>query len=125
MPGAIMRPDSAYFNDLGVVIETLRSRYGIKRVAYVDIDVHHGDGIFFPFEDDPDLIIADIHEDGRYLYPGTGARRNRQGSRARHKPQHRSRPAPAQRVREVWPRVAAHLTSSNGIRGIFQCGATD
>src|SRR5258708_30108910 len=60
------------FNDLGVVIETLRSRYGIRRVAYVDIDVHHGDGVFYAFEDDPDLIFADIHEDGNHLYPGTG-----------------------------------------------------
>jgi acetoin utilization protein AcuC len=61
------------FNDCGVVIDTLRSAYGIKRVAYVDIDVHHGDGLYYPYEEDPDLIYADIHEDGRYLYPGTGA----------------------------------------------------
>jgi acetoin utilization protein AcuC len=60
------------FNDCGVVIEALRSEYGVKRVAYVDIDVHHGDGLYYPFEDDPDLIYADIHEDGRFLYPGTG-----------------------------------------------------
>ena len=44
-----------------------------SRVAYVDIDAHHGDGVFYAFEDDPALIFADIHEDGRYLYPGTGA----------------------------------------------------
>lgn len=61
------------FNDCGVVIETLRSEYGVRRVAYVDIDAHHGDGVFYAFEDDPDLIFADLHEDGRYLYPGTGA----------------------------------------------------
>jgi acetoin utilization protein AcuC len=61
------------FNDIGVLIETLREIHGIKRVAYVDIDAHHGDGVFYSFEDDPDLILADIHEDGRYLYPGTGA----------------------------------------------------
>src|SRR3989338_4061958 len=70
------RRDSAagfcVFNDLGVAIETLRAKYGIRRVAYVDIDAHHGDGVFYAFEDDPDLIFADIHEDGRYLYPGTG-----------------------------------------------------
>ena len=71
------RRDSAagfcVFNDLGVAIETLRAKYGVRRVAYVDIDAHHGDGVFYAFEDDPDLIFADIHEDGRYLYPGTGA----------------------------------------------------
>jgi acetoin utilization protein AcuC len=61
------------FNDIGVLIEALRQRHGIRRVAYVDIDAHHGDGVFYGFEDDPELIFADIHEDGRYLYPGTGA----------------------------------------------------
>lgn len=62
------------FNDCGVAIEQLRSRYGIRRIAYVDIDAHHGDGVFYAFEDDAELIFADIHEDGRDLYPGTGAR---------------------------------------------------
>jgi acetoin utilization protein AcuC len=59
-------------NDLGVVIESLRRDHGVRRIAYVDIDVHHGDGVFYTYEDDPDLIVVDIHEDGRYLYPGTG-----------------------------------------------------
>jgi acetoin utilization protein AcuC len=62
------------FNDCGIAIETLRSTYGLERIAYVDIDAHHGDGVFYAFEDDPRLIFADLHEDGRYLYPGTGAR---------------------------------------------------
>src|SRR3569833_1188890 len=62
------------FNDCGVVIETLRAEYGLARIAYVDIDAHHGDGVFYAFEDDPGIFIADIHEDGRSLYPGTGAR---------------------------------------------------
>jgi acetoin utilization protein AcuC len=60
------------FNDIGIVIETLRADYGIRRVAYVDIDVHHGDGVFYSFEEDPDVWLVDIHEDGNYLYPGTG-----------------------------------------------------
>src|SRR5262252_54406 len=60
------------FNDLGVVIETLRARYGVRRIAYVDIDVHHGDGVFYSYESDADLAFVDIHEDGRFLYPGTG-----------------------------------------------------
>ncbi len=60
------------FNDCGVAIEALRAVHGIRRVAYVDIDAHHGDGVFYAFEDDPELIFADLHEDGRYLYPGTG-----------------------------------------------------
>jgi acetoin utilization protein AcuC len=60
------------FNDCGVAIETLRSEYDIRRVAYVDIDAHHGDGVYYAFDADPDLLFADMHEDGRYLYPGTG-----------------------------------------------------
>ncbi|WP_428099971.1 acetoin utilization protein AcuC [Candidatus Rariloculus sp.] len=62
------------FNDCSVAIEAARQRYGVERVAYVDIDAHHGDGVFYGFEDDPDVIVADLHEDGRFLYPGTGAR---------------------------------------------------
>ena len=60
------------FNDCGVVIELLRSRHDLRRIAYVDIDAHHGDGVFYAFEDDPDVCVADIHEDGQFLYPGTG-----------------------------------------------------
>jgi acetoin utilization protein AcuC len=60
------------FNDLGVAIESMRLEFGIQRIAYIDIDAHHGDGVFYAYEDDPDLIFADIHEDGRFLYPGTG-----------------------------------------------------
>ncbi len=60
------------FNDAGVLIEKVRAQYGLQRVAYIDIDAHHGDGVFYAFESDPDLIFADIHEDGRFLYPGTG-----------------------------------------------------
>jgi acetoin utilization protein AcuC len=59
-------------NDTGVLIETLRSEYAIRRIAYIDIDVHHGDGVFYAYEDDPDVIIVDTHQDGRTLYPGTG-----------------------------------------------------
>jgi acetoin utilization protein AcuC len=61
------------FNDIGIAIIAAREKYGIKRIAYVDIDAHHGDGVFYEFEDDPLLFFADIHEDGRYLYPGTGS----------------------------------------------------
>ena len=60
------------FNDCGVVIELLRARHGLRRIAYVDIDAHHGDGVFYAFDDDPELYFVDIHEDGRFLYPGTG-----------------------------------------------------
>jgi len=60
------------FNDCGVAIEALRRDHGLRKIAYVDIDAHHGDGVFYSFEDDPDLVFVDFHEDGRFLYPGTG-----------------------------------------------------
>ena len=71
------------FNDCGVAAEYLRREYGLRRIAYVDIDAHHGDGVFYGFEDDADLIFADVHEDGRFLYPGTGAAEETGTGRAR------------------------------------------
>jgi acetoin utilization protein AcuC len=62
------------FNDCGVAIEAARRIHGVGRLVYVDIDAHHGDGVFYGFESEPDVLIADLHEDGRFLYPGTGAR---------------------------------------------------
>ena len=61
------------FNDCGIAIEALRREYGVQRIAYVDIDAHHGDGVFYSYETDPNICIADLHEDGHFLYPGTGA----------------------------------------------------
>ena len=61
------------FNDPGILIETLRAEHRVRRIAYVDIDVHHGDGVFYEFEDDPEVACVDIHEDGQFLYPGTGS----------------------------------------------------
>ena len=60
------------FNDCGIAIEYLRKEYDIQRIAYIDIDAHHGDGVFYSFEDDPDLCFVDFHQDGATLYPGTG-----------------------------------------------------
>ena len=69
-------PDTAsgfcVFNDVGVAIKILQQEYGLERIAYVDIDAHHGDGVFYPFEADPTVIYADIHEDGRYNFPQSG-----------------------------------------------------
>ena len=69
-------------NDIGVSILAARARYKINKIAYIDIDAHHGDGVFYEFEDDPDLIFGDIHEDGRHLFPGTGFPHERGKGRA-------------------------------------------
>ena len=42
------------------------------RVAYVDVDVHHGDGVEDIFDNDPDVLTISLHESGRFLFPGTG-----------------------------------------------------
>ena len=113
------------FNDCGVVIDTLRSRYGIKRVAYVDIDVHHGDGLYYPFEEDPDLVYADIHEDGHYLYPGTGHEYER-GKGAGEGLKLNIPMQPGWGDKEfyaAWERVVAHLREHNPEFIVFQCGA--
>ena len=113
------------FNDCGVVIETLRSQYGIKRVAYVDIDVHHGDGLYYPYETDPDLVYADLHEDGRFLYPGTGAETERgKGAGAGLKLNIPMPPGADDRAfMAAWERVEEHLRRHKPEFIVFQAGA--
>ena len=60
------------FNDCGVAIEYLKSNYALQQILYVDIDAHHGDGVFYSYEDDEQLIFLDFHQDSRTLYPGSG-----------------------------------------------------
>ena len=113
------------YNDCGVVLELVRSRHGLKRVAYVDIDAHHGDGVFYAFEDDPDIGFADIHEDGRYLYPGTGsAAETGRGRAAGTKLNIPLAPgAGDNEFRAAWDRVEAYLTGFQPEFILFQCGA--
>ena len=60
------------FNDPAVSIADLKSKHGVKRIVYLDIDAHHGDGVMYGFYDDPGVLDIDFHESGRYLFPGTG-----------------------------------------------------
>ena len=59
------------FNDVAVGIQYLLDQ-GAERVAYVDIDVHHGDGVERIFWDDPRVLTISLHETGQMLFPGTG-----------------------------------------------------
>ena len=113
------------FNDCGVAAEYLREKHGVRRVAYVDIDAHHGDGVFYGFEDDPDLIFADIHEDGRYLYPGTGASEETGTGRARGTKLNipMAPGADDAQFRIAWRRVEAYLEKAKPEFILFQCGA--
>ena len=59
------------YDDSSVAIAWLLSQ-GATRVAYVDVDVHHGDGVEAAFYDDPRVLTVSLHESGRTLFPGTG-----------------------------------------------------
>lgn len=69
MPGAAS--GFCVYNDAAVAIQRLLE-LGAERVAYVDVDVHHGDGVERVFWDDPRVLTVSIHESGRALFPGTG-----------------------------------------------------
>lgn len=59
------------FNDVAIAIQALLEA-GVRRVLYVDIDAHHGDGVQDAFYREPRVLTISLHEDGRYLFPGTG-----------------------------------------------------
>lgn len=59
------------YNDVAVAIKWLLAN-GAKKVAYVDVDVHHGDGVEKIFYDDPRVLTISLHETGQMLFPGTG-----------------------------------------------------
>jgi acetoin utilization protein AcuC len=59
------------YNDLAVAIRQAVDRHGV-RVAYVDLDAHHGDGVQWLFYESPEVLTVSLHESGRYLFPGTG-----------------------------------------------------
>ena len=113
------------FNDCGIAAEYLRSNYDVQRIAYVDIDAHHGDGMFYAFEDDPDLIFADIHEDGRHLYPGTGASEETGSGRARGTKLNIPVVPGADDTDffTAWARVETYLDAAQPEFIIMQCGA--
>jgi acetoin utilization protein AcuC len=58
------------YNDPALAIA--RARRDGLRVLYVDLDVHHGDGVQAIHREDPGVLTLSIHESGRYLFPGTG-----------------------------------------------------
>ncbi|MCF8011571.1 MAG: histone deacetylase [Clostridiales bacterium] len=59
-------------NNEAILVDYLRSKYGLKKIAIVDSDVHHGDGTQNIFYHDPDVLYISFHQDGRTLFPGTG-----------------------------------------------------
>ena len=113
------------FNDIGVVIETLRKIHGVNRIAYIDIDAHHGDGVYYSYEEDPNLIFVDVHEDGRFLFPGTGFPEEIGIGPAKGTKKNISlKPGDGDVVfQENWSHIQAFLDDSEPEFFILQCGA--
>ncbi|NUU23090.1 MAG: acetoin utilization protein AcuC [Streptomycetaceae bacterium] len=59
------------YNDTALAIARLLE-LGAERVAYIDVDVHHGDGVQTAFWNDPRVLTVSLHESPRFLFPGTG-----------------------------------------------------
>jgi acetoin utilization deacetylase AcuC-like enzyme len=78
-PGHHAEPDRAMgfclFSNAAIAAQHARAKYGLKRIAVVDFDVHHGNGTQACFEADADLFYASSHQ--YPCYPGTGARSER------------------------------------------------
>jgi len=113
------------FNDCGVVIETLRKKYSVKRVAYVDIDVHHGDGLLLSVRKRPRADRC-RHTRGRHVsVSGTGGAEERgKGEAGGTKLNIPMQPGAGDADFFVaWERVVDHLRHFKPEFIIFQCGA--
>jgi acetoin utilization protein AcuC len=113
------------FNDCGIAVEHLRAHHRVRRIAYIDIDAHHGDGLFYAFEGDPEITVVDLHEDGRYLYPGTGhAYETGSGSAAGTKLNIPLPPGATDAIFfECWEHAIGFVAQSEPEFLILQCGA--
>ncbi len=65
------------YNDIAVAIARLKEEHPGLKVAYVDTDVHHGDGVQWLFYEDPEVLTISMHESGRYIFPGSGGVKER------------------------------------------------
>ncbi|WP_422074583.1 acetoin utilization protein AcuC [Tranquillimonas rosea] len=116
-------PDRAngfcYLNDAVLAMLSLRAN-GARRVAYVDIDAHHCDGVEYAFGDDPDTLLISVHEERRW--PFTGALEDAGGGQVFNLPVPRGfndSEMAAVRDRLILPRVAAFRPDAV----VLQCGA--
>ncbi|WP_455464501.1 acetoin utilization protein AcuC [Candidatus Hodarchaeum mangrovi] len=61
-----------YYNDVVIAIRFLQKKYNIKKVLYVDTDVHAGDGVLDAFYAENSVLGISIHESPQFIFPGTG-----------------------------------------------------
>ncbi len=113
------------FNDCAIAIEHLRNKYQLKKILYVDIDAHHGDGVFYNYESDSQVFVVDFHEDGHFLFPGTGDIDETGAGSARGSMM--NFPMPIQAADEdfirLWPEAEAFIRTIEPEFIILQCGA--
>jgi acetoin utilization protein AcuC len=62
-----------YINDIAITIKDALNRWPEQRIAYVDFDAHHGNGVQEAFYGDPRILFISLHETGRTLYPWSGS----------------------------------------------------
>ncbi len=108
-----------YLNDLVLGLKTFQ-RKGLKRLAYIDLDAHHGDGVEMAFSNDPDVLVISVHEAARW--PFTGGVQDRGAGNVFNLPVPRGyHDSEAAEVcaRLLVPRLAAHGAEAL----VLQCGA--
>jgi acetoin utilization protein AcuC len=113
------------FNDCAIAIQHLRHKHGVNRILYVDIDAHHGDGVLYSFESDASLFIVDFHEDGEFLYPGSGDSTETGKGAARGTKKNFPMPmyADDEAFASYWPEAEQFMHAIKPEMIIFQCGA--
>lgn len=108
-----------YLNDAVLAILSMR-RQGVERVAYVDLDAHHPDGVVHAFEDVPEVLVISVHEEGRW--PRTGALEEAGAGNVFNLPVPRGSDDSALRAalhELILPRVEAHRPGAI----VMQCGS--
>lgn len=113
------------FNDCAIAIEHLRNKHHVQRILYVDIDAHHGDGVFYSYDSDRKLFVVDFHEDGDFLYPGTGDADETGSGHAKGSKMNFPMPkcATDDDFSRLWPEAEAFIKSIEPEFIILQCGA--
>ncbi len=113
------------FNDCAIAVEHLRREHQLQRILYVDIDAHHGDGVYYNYESDCHLYLVDFHEDGKFLYPGTGDVDETGTGPAKGYKMNYPMPMKAQDsdFRQLWSIAEVFIRSIEPEFIIFQCGA--